>query len=57
MRSMHGTRKPDTRIVPNIPAILKRVREMRKTRDQRIIDSSPKAMRAGIRRELAQAGS
>ena len=49
-------KNPDTRIVPNIPSILKRVREMRKTRDQRMIDSSPKAMRAGIRRELAQAG-
>lgn len=49
-------KNPDTRIVPNIPAILRRVREMHKTRDQRIIDSSPKAMRAGIRRELAAAG-
>lgn len=50
-------KNPDTRIMPNIPAILRRVREMRKTRDQRIIDSSPKAMRAGIRRELAEARS
>lgn len=45
-------KNPDTRITPNIPAILRRVREMRKTRDQRIIDSSPKAMRPEIRREL-----
>ena len=50
-------KNPDTRIMPNIPAILRRVREMRKTRDQRMIDSSPKAMRAGIRRELAEARS
>ena len=45
-------KNPDTRITPNIAAILRRVREMRKTRDQRIIDSSPKAMRPEIRREL-----
>lgn len=47
---------PDQRMTANMPAIVKKVREMRKDKAQRIADTAPKAMRAQMRedaRELA----
>jgi hypothetical protein len=45
---------PEQRITPNLSAILKRVREMRKTKDQRIADTAPKAMRAAMQKAAAE---
>jgi hypothetical protein len=47
-------KNPDQRMDANLPAILRRVREMRKTKDQRVADSAPKSMRAAMRREIEQ---
>ena len=47
---------PDQKMAANMPAIVKRVREMRKDKAQRIADTAPKAMREQMRadvRELA----
>lgn len=47
---------PDQKMTANMPAIIKKVREMRKDKAQRIADTAPKAMRAQMRadaRELA----
>ena len=46
---------PDQRIKANMPAILKRVKDMRKSKDERIADTAPKAMRAQMRQEVMQA--
>lgn len=43
------TQNPDQRITPNMSAFTNEVREMSKTRDQRIADTAPKAMRAHMR--------
>jgi hypothetical protein len=43
---------PDQRIQANIPAILRRVKEMRKPKADRIADTAPKAMRASMREEV-----
>lgn len=43
---------PDQRIKANIPAILRRVKEMRKTKAERIADTAPKALRASMREEV-----
>jgi hypothetical protein len=48
---------PDQRMTANMPAIIKKVREMRKDKAQRIADTAPKAMRAQMREsamELAE---
>ncbi len=37
-----------------MPAVLKRVREMSKTKDQRIADTAPKAMRVQMREDVAR---
>ena len=37
-----------------MPAVFKRVREMRKPKDQRIADTAPKAMRAQMRADLVE---
>ena len=42
---------PDQRIQANIPAILRRVKEMRKTKAERIADTAPKALRASMQEE------
>ena len=47
-------RNPDQRIIANLPAIFRKVREMAKTKDQRIDGTAPKAMRAELRRESAE---
>ena len=38
-----------------MPAVLKRVREMSKTKDQRIADTAPRAMRQQMRADVAEA--
>jgi hypothetical protein len=47
-------RNPEQRISANIPAIMKRAREMAKSKDQRIADTAPKAMRQQMRRDAAE---
>lgn len=48
---------PDQRIPINMPSIMKRVREMSKSKDQRIADTAPKAMRAQMRADAAETRS
>lgn len=48
---------PDQRITVSMPIILKRVREMRKDKAQRIADTAPKAMRAAMREDLRRAAT
>jgi hypothetical protein len=43
---------PDQRIGVNMQAVVRRVKEMRKSKDQRIADTAPKVMRASMRREV-----
>ena len=50
-----NTQNPDQPIVVRMPDVWKRVREMGKDRDQRIADTAPKALRAKIKEDLAQA--
>ena len=45
-------RNPDQPMLITVPSVMSRVREMRKSKDQRIADSAPKAMRAQMREEL-----
>ena len=45
---------PDQRIMPNMVAIMRKVHEMRKTKEQRIADTAPKAMRATLRQQIAE---
>lgn len=47
-------KNPDQKIEPNMPAILRRVREMRKSKTERIADTAPKAIRASVRKQLAE---
>ena len=47
-------KNPGQRITPNMPAIIRKVKEMRKTKEARIADTSPKAMRAQVRRDIAE---
>lgn len=53
MRSWNE-KNPGLRIDPNMPAIIKKVREMRKTKEERIADTAPKAMRAQLRKDIAE---
>jgi hypothetical protein len=48
-------KNPEQRIVVSMPAVLKRVREMSKTKDQRIADTAPRAMRKQMREEAEKA--
>lgn len=50
-------RNPDQRIVVSMPAVLKRAREMAKSKDQRIADTAPKAMRQQMREDVERARS
>ena len=45
---------PEQRIKANMPAILKRVKEMRKSKEQRVADTAPKAMRAQMRKDMQE---
>ena len=47
-----NVQNPDQRIGVNMQAVVRRVKEMRKSKDQRIADTAPKAMRASMRREV-----
>ena len=49
-----NTNNPGQRIDVNMPAILARVREMRKGKAQRIADTAPKAIRAQVRQQLRE---
>jgi hypothetical protein len=44
-------KNPEQRIVVSMPAVLKRVREMSKSKDQRIADTAPRAMRQQMRED------
>jgi len=46
---------PDQKMTANMPAIIKKVREMRKDKAQRIADTAPKAMRAQMRADAMEA--
>ncbi len=45
---------PDQRMTANMPAIVKKVREMRKDKAQRIADTAPKALRAQMREDAKE---
>lgn len=47
-------KNPDQRMVITVPSVLKKVREMRKPKDERIAATAPKAMRASLREELGK---
>lgn len=49
-----NTNNPGQRIDVNMPAILARVREMRKGKAQRIADTAPKAIRNQVRQQLRE---
>lgn len=49
-----NAKNPDQRMVIRVPDVMKRVREMGKSKDQRIADTAPKAMRQRMREESAQ---
>jgi hypothetical protein len=46
-------KNPDQRMLISVPSVMSRVKEMRKSKDQRIAASAPKAMRAQLRSEFA----
>lgn len=45
---------PDQRMILNMPAVLTKVREMRKTKEQRMADTAPKAIRSQVREQLRE---
>jgi len=47
-------KNPDQHMRIDMPSVLKRVHEMRKSKDQRIADTAPKAMRAQMREDVAK---
>ena len=47
-----NVQNPDERIGVNMQSVVRRVKEMRKSKDQRIADTAPKVMRASMRREV-----
>lgn len=49
-------KNPQQQMSPNMPAILQRVREMRKDKAQRIADAAPKAIREQARKQLETEG-
>ncbi|MDG9927396.1 MULTISPECIES: PLxRFG domain-containing protein [unclassified Pseudomonas] len=49
-----NARNPDQPMIIRVPDIMRRVREMSKSKDQRIADTAPRAMRAAMREELAR---
>ncbi|KLN53541.1 hypothetical protein VPARA_53800 [Variovorax paradoxus] len=50
-------KNPDQPMQIRIPDVMRRVREMRKTKDERIADTAPRAMRALLREDAARAQS
>lgn len=49
-----NAKNPDQPMVIRVPDVMRRVREMAKTKDQRIADTAPKAMRARMREEATR---
>lgn len=47
-------KNPDQRMIISIASVLKKAKEMAKSKDQRIADTAPKAMRAQMREDIAQ---
>ncbi len=50
-----NAKNPDRPMVIRIPSVLERVRNMQKSKDQRIADTAPRAMRAQMREDVARA--
>ncbi|MDR6887897.1 MULTISPECIES: PLxRFG domain-containing protein [Variovorax] len=50
-----NAKNPEQKMIIRIPDIMRRVREMQKSKDQRIADTAAKAMRAQMREEAARA--
>ena len=47
-------KNPEQPMLVRIPDVMRRVREMRKSKDERIADTAPRAMRAQMREDLAR---
>jgi hypothetical protein len=47
-------KNPEQKMLIRIPDVMRRVREMQKSKDQRIADTAPRAMRAQMREDLAR---
>jgi hypothetical protein len=45
---------PDQRMTIDMPTVLRKVREMRKSKEQRIADTAPKAVRSQVRQQLRE---
>ena len=56
MMNKWNAQNPGQRIDANYLAIIKRVNNMRKPRDQRMADTAPKSMQAQLRKTLPQKG-
>lgn len=52
-----NAKNPEQPMLIRIPDIMRRVREMSKTKDQRIADTAPRAMRAQMREDVARVRS
>lgn len=50
-------KNPEQPMLVRIPDVMRRVREMRKSKDERIADTAPRAMRAQMRKDMARARS
>ncbi|WP_418133242.1 PLxRFG domain-containing protein [Variovorax sp. NFACC26] len=50
-----NAKNPEQPMLIRIPDVMRRVREMQKSKDQRIADTAPRAMRAQMREEAARA--
>ena len=46
-------KNPEQPMLVRIPDVMRRVREMRKSKDERIADTAPRAMRAQMRADVA----
>ncbi|WP_295986299.1 PLxRFG domain-containing protein [uncultured Variovorax sp.] len=49
-----NAKNPEQPMLIRIPDVMRRVREMQKSKDQRIADTAPRAMRAHMREEVAR---
>ncbi|MNY83314.1 hypothetical protein D3C86_2260030 [compost metagenome] len=48
-------KNPEQPMLVRIPDVMRRVREMRKSKDERIADTAPRAMRTQLREDAAAA--
>lgn len=53
MMARWNANNPDQVMRANMVAIVKRVKEMRKSKDQRIADTAPRALRSQMKKEVA----